>query len=97
MRALSYRVVLVHLRRIPAQPPVQLLPRTDLHSDCTHRHPVLGVLLDRRDSCSCADHTRDPHCPNDDVTEYHHQSATATCLLHKGGRASYATVGMSLA
>ena len=75
----------MHLRRVHACSTVLLLPRADLRPDHPYRHPVLGVLLDRRDSCSCARHARNPHHPHDDITEYRHQPAAATCLLHKGG------------
>ena len=84
MFSLWSRYILVHLRGVHAGSTVPLLPRADLHPNHPDRHPVLGVLLDRRDSCPCARHTRDPYHPHDDVTEYRHQPATATCLLRQG-------------
>ena len=74
----------MHLRPFHAGPSVQLLPRPDVHPDRVDRHPIMGLVLDRRDGSSGACHLGDTHGAHDDVTEYRHQPAPSASVLHQG-------------
>ena len=74
----------MYLRTLHARPSVQLLPRSDLHPDRLDRHPVVDLVLDRRDGSPGACHLGDPDRAHDDVTEHRHQPETTAGVLHQG-------------
>lgn len=65
----AYRKIHLHRSEVSPGAADGLLSDSDVHSQPTHCHPVLGLLLDQHGCCPCPCRPWHHHCPHHDNPE----------------------------
>lgn len=82
------RQVHLHWGQVPPGASDGLLPDPDVHTLPPHRHPVMGVLLDKHGCCTSQSGSGHHHCVDHDHTELWLKSFSTQGGCGGAGRAS---------